>query len=160
RKRMERVRQARLAKQATAGGTEPVAAHAATVATGIEPAPKGQGEQKGEGEGQGEGKGKGENKGDSAVAAAAALPVDQSEAEKESGRGVALGNKVLAAAGIDPACWVGSFALVSAWLAASFDPDLDIIPAVQAVAKRPGYAPLASLAYFTRPIEKAWRERT
>ncbi len=82
-----------------------------------------------------------------------------SDAAREAELRVAVGTRVLAAAGIDPARWVGSFALVSAWLAAGYDPDLDVVPTVAAVARRPGYAPGKPLSYFTKAIAQAWQER-
>jgi hypothetical protein len=71
-----------------------------------------------------------------------------------------IGNMALEAAGLDPAKWVGSFACVGQWLNAGADPDLDIIPAIDAVAKRPGYTPPDSLSYFTKPVAAALKQRT
>lgn len=70
-----------------------------------------------------------------------------------------IGAKVLAEARIDEARWTGNFALISAWLAANYDPELDILPAVRHCAARPGYAPPRSLGYFTAAIEDHWRQR-
>jgi hypothetical protein len=95
-----------------------------------------------------------EGKGGEVSPPAAALPSEEARQRKE------IGQRVLDLASIDPARWTGNFAIVSAWLNAKYDPDLDIFPAVQAVAKREGYQPPRSLAYFTPAIEQAWRERS
>lgn len=82
-------------------------------------------------------------------------PGSAAEAQKR----MEIGAKVLDAAGIDQARWVGNFALISAWLSANYDPELDILPAVRQCAARPGYTPPRSLGYFTAAIEEHWRQR-
>lgn len=71
-----------------------------------------------------------------------------------------VGNRALVAAGHDPAKWVGNFACVGQWLNSGADPELDIIPTIEAIAKRDGYVPPRSLDYFTRPIAEARATRT
>lgn len=96
--------------------------------------------------------------------AAASSPPRASHAEPpaaaaESDRRCEIGKRVLAAARIDEARWIGNFAIISAWLSVGYDPDLDILPAVNAVAARPGYKPPNSLNYFTKPIGQHWESR-
>jgi len=90
--------------------------------------------------------------------AAAAVPVAET-ASAEADQRHALGQRVLEAAKIDPARWLGTWGLISAWQAAGYDPELDILPTIRAVAARDGYEPPRSLKYFTDAIERAWRER-
>lgn len=111
---------------------------------------------------KGQGHCKREGKNNSAAAVLPASPRDAAAPSPEDqGRlWVEIGNRVLTEAGVDPARWTGNYSLVSAWLTAGYDPDLDIYPTVHRVAARqkPGWAP-SSLAYFTRAIEEAWQAR-
>lgn len=88
-------------------------------------------------------------------------PPDQPPPDRsaEADQRHALGLRVLEAARIDPGRWTGTWGLITAWQAAGYDPELDILPTIRAVAARPGYEPPASLKYFTGAIETAWRDR-
>lgn len=88
-----------------------------------------------------------------------ASPAEPPAAAAEADRRCEIGKRVLAAARIDEARWTGNFAIISAWLSAGYDPDLDILPAVNAVAARPGYKPPNGLNYFTKPIGQHWENR-
>lgn len=88
-----------------------------------------------------------------------ASPVEPPAAAAEADRRCEIGKRVLAAARIDDARWTGNFAIISAWLSAGYDPDMDILPAVNAVAARPGYKPPNGLNYFTKPIGQHWESR-
>lgn len=85
-------------------------------------------------------------------------PPDPQPAEAEARH--ALGLRVLDAAKIDPARWLGTWGLITAWQAAGYDPELDILPTIRAMAAREGYEPPRSLNYFTGAIERAWRDRS
>lgn len=71
-----------------------------------------------------------------------------------------LSNQVLDAAGIDPARWLGSTAVVQFWLREGYDATLDILPAIRAVAQKPSYRIPNTLAYFNKPIARMREERT
>lgn len=70
-----------------------------------------------------------------------------------------VGERVLEAAGIDPARWLGHFAPISGWLRAGADPEFDIYPTIKQLTKRTGYTPPRSLNYFTDAILRAHAER-
>lgn len=77
-----------------------------------------------------------------------------------------IGRRLCAVAGIDPddPRWFGDFGCISAWMGQGADPDLDILPAAEAVmAKRrktdPAFVP-KSLAYFREAVDEARRRRT
>lgn len=80
--------------------------------------------------------------------------------KEEAKNRIEVGNRVLQAAGIDPAKWVGDFSVVSMWLKSEFDVELDIVPTVERVRKRKdsNWSP-SSLSYFTKPIADAHQER-
>lgn len=82
------------------------------------------------------------------------------DGKAEAQQRVAVGHRIVEAMGADPTRWAGDFAIVSAWLKAGYDPDLDIVPTVQAVMARKADGPPKALKYFTEPIAKAHRERT
>lgn len=67
---------------------------------------------------------------------------------------IALGHRVLAAAGVDPATWMGSFGEVRSWLAEGLDAET-IVATVERVAARPRYAPPRSLRYFSEAMREA-----
>ena len=81
--------------------------------------------------------------------------------KEQAQRRIEVGDRVLAAAGIDPAKWTGDYAIISMWLTAGFDVELDILPTVTRVRARKGthWAP-RSLGYFTGAITEAWTTRT
>jgi hypothetical protein len=72
---------------------------------------------------------------------------------------IAIGERVLELAGIDPNGWMQGFALIDAWLAEGYDAEADIYPTIASVASRPGYTPPKSLKYFTEAIAEAWSKR-
>lgn len=90
-----------------------------------------------------------------AAARARASPEDGTNAPDDGAALTDLGNKVLTAAKIDPARWLGDFREVLAWQAASLDVAKDVIPVVQAIAARQNYRPPKSLKYFTAMILEA-----
>ncbi len=90
---------------------------------------------------------------------AAALPKRAILDPKEEGRlRMEIGNRILEICNVNGAIWTGSFSLISAWLNAGYDVELDIIPTVEAIAKRKGFT-FRTLDYFTRPIEEAFQKR-
>lgn len=70
-----------------------------------------------------------------------------------------VGSLVLEAMGVagDPR-WLGNYAPVAPWLAAGYDPELDILPTVRRLTAALGH-PAKSLNYFTEAIAKAHHER-
>jgi hypothetical protein len=94
-----------------------------------------------------------------AVAAASAY-VEGHHAQTDEQRGIETINRVIVAAGYDPAKWVGDCSIVRAWLNAGHDPDLDILPAVAEVVARPGNKGTKPLTYFTGKIEERRLART
>jgi len=57
--------------------------------------------------------------------------------------------------------WAGNYSLVQVWLDRGFDPELDIIPTVQAVmAKRGNQEPPTSMKYFDKAVAQAFADRT
>ncbi len=57
--------------------------------------------------------------------------------------------------------YTGTVHDVMGWLGAGYDPDLDILPTVEAVAARPSFKPPRSnLRYFTAAIREAHERRT
>jgi hypothetical protein len=77
-----------------------------------------------------------------------------SKPREETETVMAVGRRVLEAAGIDEARWMGTFAEVRGWLAAGYAPEL-IVETVAAVAARPKYRPPVSLRYFAEAIRDA-----
>jgi hypothetical protein len=77
-----------------------------------------------------------------------------SKPREETETVMGVGRRVLEAAGIDEARWMGTFAEVRAWLAAGYAPEL-IVETVAAVAARPKYRPPVSLRYFAEAIRDA-----
>ena len=88
-----------------------------------------------------------------------APPPKAAAAQDEVRKRIEVGDRVLEAAGHDPARWTGDYGIVSVWLAEGFDVELDILAAVRQVAKRPGYKPPGSLKYFTGAIQRAYEDR-
>lgn len=72
------------------------------------------------------------------------------------------GKRVLEAMGVgDDPRWFGNYAIVSAWLAAGYDLEADILPTVRRLMGiRNGQGPPKSLKYFTQAIADAHAERT
>jgi hypothetical protein len=87
---------------------------------------------------------------------------DAVDADAREPAWITLGRRVMVAMGVefgDPR-WTGSLGRVSQWLADGFDPDLDILPTVEAVmAKRGGRGPPTTLNFFDRPIADAKARR-
>lgn len=97
---------------------------------------------------------------------AAAADADAAERKHQINRIMDIGVRLCAVAGIDheDPRWHGDFGCLAGWLASGADPDLDIIPAAEAVmAKRrrtdPKFVP-KSLAYFREAVEEARQRRT
>jgi uncharacterized protein YdaU (DUF1376 family) len=82
------------------------------------------------------------------------------EGKKDAAKRMEIGTKVCTIAGMDMGRFTGDFSIVSAWLNAGCDPDLDIYPAVEAVTSRPGFdRQIRALSYFTNPITEARSNR-
>lgn len=86
---------------------------------------------------------------------ALASSVEKQEAKpREETDAIALGRRVLEAARIDDATWMGSFHELRAWLAEGLDAET-ILATVRTVASRPTYTPPKSLRYFTPAMSQA-----
>lgn len=70
-----------------------------------------------------------------------------------------MGEAACRAALLDPGRLAVDFVPVTRWLAAGYDPEVDIVPTIAAVAARPGYRAPRSLAYFTEAIAETHRLR-
>ena len=86
-------------------------------------------------------------------------PADPPQAAAKPDARIEIGERVLAAAGIDPNGWMEGFGHVSAWLAAGYDLERDVLPTVAAVASRAAYKPPKTLKYFAEAIAEAWQRR-
>jgi len=92
-----------------------------------------------------------------AAAAVVSSAQKQQQAVREETAWIALGRRVVAAAGIDEATWMGGYGEVRAWLAEGLDEAM-ILEVVDRVASRPGYRPPRSLRYFTEAMREAAAE--
>lgn len=74
----------------------------------------------------------------------------------------AAGRRVLEAVGVaDDPRWLGDYSLVSAWLTAGYDLEMDVLPTIRRImAQRNGQGPPKTLKYFTQAIADAHAERT
>ena len=69
-----------------------------------------------------------------------------------------VGNRILEICDVDQARWTGNFSIVSAWMNAGYDPELDIYPTVERISLRPNLT-FHTLNYFIEAIADAHRHR-
>lgn len=81
--------------------------------------------------------------------------------DRETGRPLVNGSfldgttdDVLEAARIDTATWTGNNRPIIKWLADGYEPH-NIVATIERIAKRDGYTPPATLAYFDKPVRSA-----
>lgn len=89
---------------------------------------------------------------------------DDAGAKKPKSEHVVIGERIAQRTGwVDNPNWFGSYAMISAWLSRGYDPDLDILPAVDLVMRKleaKERPPPNNLAYFEPEIIKHHTTRT